>query len=86
MQNDDKATERFKTLKSAENYKIYLNLKICKTKLSIKDLVSFFARTQECTIITMWVRLSVQFVPSGIGYWLIYIHHGSCTLQSVDQV
>ena len=25
-----------------------------------------------------------QHIPSDTAYWLIYVHHGSCTLQSVD--
>ena len=40
---------------------------------------------QVYTIITVWVCLSVQFAFHTF-HWLIYVHHGSCTLQSVDSL
>ena len=26
----------------------------------------------------------IPHIPSGAGYWLIYVQYGSCTLQSLD--
>ena len=52
----------FKTKKTAENHKIYVKLKNMQIEIINIDLVSEMLHdSQVCTIITVKVRLSVQF-------------------------
>ena len=57
-------------------------------KLSIKTWCRDFARPtginyNHCAGPSV-IPICFSNIPSGTGYWLIYVHHGSCKLQSVD--